>query len=251
MKVVLVTSAVTFVPRNYYDALAGALLGAREHIHALILLENFEMTLLAKSVGLWALGCRNFGSSLLRNCMSSLSDSRPRLFASEHKQVLRAKSMNDPSILQWINQNKIDLIINMRTRCIFKKEILRSPRLGCVNVHHGLLPENRGTMCDLYAMAENQPAGFSLHVMNEKIDAGAILHRETVRGANHDGSRDYLDYLGQAAIREGEILANFIQQVARADRLPEGLANHSNSKVYRRNPTRHQIREMQSQGVIL
>lgn len=250
MRVVLVTSAVTYVPENYHDALAGVLGGARENVFGLILIRNLELNLIAKVLGLYALGCRNFSKTLSENLISLVKDQRRKLFSCHQIPVLSVSSMNDESVVNWVIENKIDLIINMRTRCIYKKAILKAPRLGCINVHHGLLPENRGTMCDLHALAEGKDAGFSVHVMTPKIDAGDILHREVVEPATSKQT-DYMMYLKKSSLREGEVLSQLINDIAKMGTLPKGDLNQTNNVLFMRNPTRARIRQMRAQGMQL
>ena len=82
---------------------------------------------------------------------------------------------NSPDFLEFVKNHQTDLLINARTRFIYKSKILKLPRLGAINIHHGLLPEFRGTMCDLWALYNNRPTGFSIHVMEKKIDNGGII----------------------------------------------------------------------------
>jgi methionyl-tRNA formyltransferase len=250
MRILLVTSQVTYVPNNYLDALAGALRGAPTEIAGLALMKNFDRSLVKTAVGLYALGCRDFSSALLKNMVSLIRDPRKSVFARAGVPVLSFGSMNDPEAITWVTENKIDLIVNMRTRCIYKATILKAPRLGCVNVHHGLLPDFRGTMCDLYALTEGQPAGFSVHVMNEKIDAGQILHREIV-SPKGSGEKNYVSYLQKSAQREGEVLSSLIQQIKELGRLPVGEANQTKKAIYSRNPSRLKIREIREKGMVL
>lgn len=52
---------------------------------------------------------------------------------------------------------------------------LDMPRWGWVNLHRSYLPYNRGLDPLQWAMVERTPAGVSLHVMSEAIDAGPVL----------------------------------------------------------------------------
>src|SRR5690606_523522 len=105
--------------------------------------------------------------------------------------------------------------------CIYKRSILQAPRLGCLNVHHGLLPRYRGTMCDLYALSEGREAGFSVHVMTPKLDAGPILRRQIVGG----GTRDYLSYLRHTGPIEARVLTELVDEIENLGQLPTGDVN--------------------------
>ena len=156
--------------------------------------------------------------------------------------------MNEDWLVDWVQSNEIDLIINLRTRCIYKEAILNAPRLGCLNIHHGILPKYRGTLCDLYALSEDRPAGFTIHGMVKKIDAGRIYHAEEVS----DGSeKDYVHYLSQTAYKEGMALADLLEEVVRSGALPEGEPNTTEKVVFTKTPQRPEILKLKEMGMRL
>ena len=248
MKVLLVTSQVTYVPSNYRELFKELLGSAGEHLAGLVILKNLSPKLLGDVAGLTYLGCTGVASTMARNIAELPLRRRERLFESRKLPVLYALSMNQRRMISWVRDNGIDLVVNLRPRCIYKKHILAAPTLGCLNIHHGLLPECRGTLCDLYALWNKKPAGFTIHQMNEKIDAGKILVRREV---SRPGEKDYIAYLARTGLEEGRALAELIREVAATGKLPEGTPNICSSPVYTRNPTREQIRRMRRDGMIL
>ncbi len=59
--------------------------------------------------------------------------------------------------------------------------ILSLPRLGCLNVHPALLPANRGPVPLFWTFREgDEYTGVTIHMMEEKMDSGAILAQERV-----------------------------------------------------------------------
>ena len=249
MKALLVTSEITYVPRNYQDLFEEVLAQAPEHIAGLVILRNFSVKLFRDALGLRLLGAPGVSDSLLSNSLGIFGRKREALFQKKGMPVLYAQSMNDAKIVEWVRSQQIDLVINVRTRCIYKKEILAAPRLGCLNIHHGLLPEYRGTLCDLYALSEGRPAGFTIHQMNEKIDAGRILIRKSVSEPN--GEKDYIAYLARTGREEGQALVELLKAIAETDSLPAGLGNQCDRPVYTRNPDREKIRQMKREGMLL
>lgn len=248
MKVLLVTSDITYVPRNYADVFERLLDGAGEHIAGLVLLKEFPWNLIKRTAGLYATGCTGLASALTGNMFRLLLNCRGKLFRKLHLPVKRAATMNSPEMRGWVREQHIDLIINLRTRCIYKKPILNAPRLGCLNLHHGLLPEYRGTLCDLFALSENRPAGFTIHQMNERVDAGRILVQETV---SEPGEKDYLAYLARTGQAEGESLARLIHEIAEQDHIPTGEPNACENPVFTRTPGSKELKALRAQGMIL
>lgn len=77
--------------------------------------------------------------------------------------------------LQSLN---LDLIISIHFPYIIPKSVLKTPRLGCINLHPAFLPYNRGWHTPSWALLENTPIGATLHFMDEGVDTGDIIHQE-------------------------------------------------------------------------
>lgn len=58
---------------------------------------------------------------------------------------------------------------------ILPPALLQLPLWGWVNVHRSYLPYNRGLDPLQWALVDGTPAGVSLHVMTEQVDAGLII----------------------------------------------------------------------------
>ena len=69
MKVLRVTSEVTYVPRNYQGLFEEVLARAGEHISGLILLENLELKVWGQAAGLFGMGCFGIGRALFKNIL--------------------------------------------------------------------------------------------------------------------------------------------------------------------------------------
>lgn len=110
----------------------------------------------------------------------------------------------------------LDLLVNAGTPRILGAEILRSPRMGIVNVHPGLLPEFRGCTCVEWAIYLDEPVGNTVHFMNERIDGGPIVLQEPVSV----GPRDtYVDVRVKVYEHGAALLARGVRKI-----LDEGLA---------------------------
>ena len=59
---------------------------------------------------------------------------------------------------------------------IFLPELLNAPRLGCINVHSGRLPNYRGMMPTFWQMLRGEHViTITVHRMAQKLDAGDVL----------------------------------------------------------------------------
>jgi methionyl-tRNA formyltransferase len=249
MRALLVTSEITYVPRNYQDMFEALFARVPEMIAGLVLLKVIDRQLLKTIAGLYALGCPRVATTMVRNIAELPLKRREALFEKWGLPVLRAESMNKIWMTDWIKRHKIDLVINLRTRCIYKKRILTTPTYGCVNVHHGVLPRYRGTMCDLFALSEGRPAGFSIHEMVRKIDAGRLLHVEEV---SPGAEKDYIRHLGRSGRYEGAALARVMEQIDKLGALPDGTSNVCDDPVMTTTPTtREEIDRLKQLGMLL
>jgi len=62
---------------------------------------------------------------------------------------------------------------------LIPEEFFSLPRYGMINIHHELLPEYRGAQTALWQIHNgSRVTGFSIHRINRRIDAGAVLLRE-------------------------------------------------------------------------
>ncbi|MFZ2961467.1 MAG: formyltransferase family protein [Candidatus Ozemobacteraceae bacterium] len=252
IRAIYVTSSVTYVKDNY-RCLVESLCNPSTRPHgvegaALVLLRIPPAYVLKNGFGLIALGAPDVGFALLRNLLSSYSHD-PRVAAAERAgmKVFRCNNVNRDEALSFFRSLDPDLIVNMRTRNIYKAPILGLPKIGCINIHHGLLPDHRGTMCDLWGWASGKPVGFTIHRMNEKIDDGRILVRREVPT---QGVRSYIEIPLRSSRLEAESLTFVLERFAENPGW-EGYPNQRAALPHTKNPSPAQIAEWRRKGLRL
>lgn len=267
-KILIITSKVTFVPKNYQGLVTGLLAKTKEdpaffkeNKIVFVFLDNSDTKLILKALALIFMGAPRIGCHLLFNYLSTkFFDNRKKILTENRIQYFEFDSPNTIRFRNFLRTEKIDILINARTRFIYKKKTLHTPKLGAFNIHHGILPENRGTMCDLWAMYLGAPVGFTLHQMNEKIDDGKIIkvvknndrHPEMNKVIN---DKSYSEYLYQSSLIEGETLYSFIKNdIEKIEK--QGIEviaedNNSSGKPHTKNPTFFEIWKMKGQGIKL
>lgn len=247
MKALLVTSRVTFTPNNYDDLVVG--LAQCPEIGGLLILDNKSRDLTVKGVALVALGAFGMGANLLINQFGQSHKRRVAAYKAARKPLWILKTVNCPEALALIDEHKFDLVVNARTRCIYKTAFLSAPRLGCINIHHGLLPLQRGTSCDMWNLSEKRATGFSIHRMSEKVDAGSILKAVEVS----DGTeRSYSAYLKAAVKRECEEIRGLLAALNSNESILGGQPNIGPADLkHRRTPSWREIRAIRKSGLAL
>ena len=249
MRIIIVTSDVTYVPANYtwlIDQVSNPRrLPAGARVVGAVLLKIPTAYLLKNIAGLMAVGAPYVALVLLRNLVSrELSDPRAKTLQKRGIPIIRSSSMNKPETVKACQALAPDLILNLRTRNIYKQPILDVPKIGCVNIHHGLLPDNRGTMCDFWAWVEGRPVGFSIHWMNPKIDDGDILLRKEV---DVSGVKKYVEIPLRSSHQEADALLACIERIGREGRFV-GIPNRTEKEHFTRNPKPSAILEFRRKG---
>jgi len=93
--------------------------------------------------------------------------------------VLQPQKMKDPAFLTRFQGLKPDLAVVVAFGRILPPELLKVPRLGCVNVHASLLPKYRGAAPIQWAVSNGEPeTGVTTMYIDEELDTGPILLQE-------------------------------------------------------------------------
>lgn len=88
--------------------------------------------------------------------------------------------VNSSDHLSYLRKKSIDIIVSSNGQ-IFKDDLLSLPRIGCINRHSGLLPNNAGVLPVFWAMFHNENIfGVTIHFMVKKIDEGAIIIQKKI-----------------------------------------------------------------------
>lgn len=92
-----------------------------------------------------------------------------------------APTLNRGGGIELLRSAPPDLLVSVGAPEIFKPVVLRTARIGAVNVHNGRLPAYRGLFGTFWEATCGEPWGFtSIHVMEPAVDAGAVLAQSAV-----------------------------------------------------------------------
>ncbi len=91
----------------------------------------------------------------------------------------RPNDANAESFRSFLVAEKIDLVVSVSASQIFKRPVLETPPLGCINLHNAPLPHYRGMLPNFWQLYDGASTSvLTIHQMVEDLDAGAILHQE-------------------------------------------------------------------------
>lgn len=110
-----------------------------------------------------------------RQIEREISQVVPKKF--DHKiERIYVKDVNSVNTENIIRELKPDLLIQCGAG-ILKNNIFSIPKLGTLNVHHGIAPEIRGISSTFWAMyyGLNEFIGTTVHFIDENLDTGAVI----------------------------------------------------------------------------
>jgi len=80
------------------------------------------------------------------------------------------------------------LVLSLHCKQIFPNELINN--ILCINIHPGYNPYNRGWYPQVFAIINQTRLGATIHIMDEKIDNGAIIDRQEVTIKSCDTSKE-------------------------------------------------------------
>jgi methionyl-tRNA formyltransferase len=138
--------------------------------------------------------------------------------------VYQPERIRKPEEMQKILDLKPDLIVTAAFGQILPKEILETPRFGCINVHASLLPKYRGGAPIHKAIMEGEKVtGVTIMYMVEKLDAGDIIaqREEPITPTDQTGTMyEKLSIVGAELLKEvlPPLIAGEIEAIPQDDK---------------------------------
>ena len=188
-------------------------------------------------VGVARLGTRFLATKLRRRSIGRL--------AAEHGiPMVPATSVNSPEYVATARRLAPDLIVSVAAPEIFKKDLLRVPPLGCINIHSGRLPVYRGMMPTFWQMMRGErEITVTVHEMVEVIDGGKILGTIQVPLRERDSLDRVITATKQAGAR---LLFEVMGRIHRRE--AQGVRIDMSGASYFSFPKREHVREFRQRG---
>lgn len=107
--------------------------------------------------------------------------------------------LQNQQVMKAVAALKPDVLLSINFRYILKPDILRIPKYGCINLHFGYLPYNRGVFADAWSIIDDTPAGVTYHLIDPGIDTGKIVAQQRVEKSPLDTGKTLYQKLTAAA----------------------------------------------------
>ena len=102
--------------------------------------------------------------------------------------LIKTDSLKSEEFLNKLEGLSLDIILSVASSRIFGPSILSIPKLGCINVHAGMLPKYRGVNPSFWTLLnQEKQSAISVHFINEGIDDGEIIQQDVfnIEGINN------------------------------------------------------------------
>lgn len=120
--------------------------------------------------------------------------------------VIQPEKLRGSKELQQIIALNPDLVVTAAFGQILPKDLLDTPKLGCINVHASLLPKYRGGAPIHQAVLDGETeTGVTIMYMAEKLDAGDIISQRAMAIEDHHTTGqlfDELSIIGRDLLKE-------------------------------------------------
>lgn len=208
-----------------------------------------DLALLYGPLGFVRLLARHFTASLLskgkRPRNSTAFYSIEQLCGAYEIPYAHIENPNAEEFVREVRQREADVLISVACPFILKNQLLKTPRFGCINLHHAPLPRYKGMMPTFWQLFHGEKSvGLTIHTMTEKIDEGQALYQDQMEIE----SNETLDHLiRRSKRRAAQCVAAVLQDLERGVATFNPL-NQENG-TYFSFPSREQIREFRRRGL--
>ena len=107
--------------------------------------------------------------------------------------ITHYKICNDINLkknIDFIKKFQPDFILSSNSQ-IFSNDLIKIPKIACINRHSSLLPSYKGLMPIFHAINNNElNLGVTIHLMTDRIDDGDIVIQKKLQNLNYNNLND-------------------------------------------------------------
>ena len=160
--------------------------------------------------------------------------------------IKKEQDVNGVMLLERLKRSDLDVIVSFSAPTVFKPELLNLPRYGCINLHCSSLPSYSGVLPSFWVLLNNEKkAGLSVHLMDSKIDNGAVLGQEEVDISSID---NMFDVIQATKSRGGHLMLTVLRYLHKNRGLPNPLDTSHNKHSYFSWPKVEDLKMLVAQG---
>ena len=111
-----------------------------------------------------------------------------------NKVIILSKKISKEK-LKKIRAVKPDYILVIFWPHLLPENLIGAAKKGCINLHIGYLPYNRGKNANVWPIINQTPAGVSMHFIDKSIDGGRVVSQIKVKTYITDDGKTLYDRL--------------------------------------------------------
>ncbi len=139
-------------------------------------------------------------------------------------QVAQPESPNSQDFVETLRSLSPDLIVVIAYGHILKRDLLKVPRIGCLNIHASLLPQLRGAAPIQWAILNGlRETGLTAIWMDEGMDTGDIIHSQGILIHNNESYGTLEERLGNLS---GPFLIKVLREIEAKGYIPGTPQDH-------------------------
>lgn len=106
--------------------------------------------------------------------------------------IYKPSSINDPKVIDFVNNLNADFVMVCGTRLI-KKNIIENINIPLINMHVGITPKYRGVHGGYWALVnkDSENCGVTVHLIDTGIDTGGIISQKIISPSKSDNYSTY------------------------------------------------------------
>lgn len=131
----------------------------------------------------------NSPKSIISIGPKDMNYTNPKLICKNFNIPLNIFTFNSSKCIKFLNKKKFDLGIILGAR-ILNQNVINQFRIGILNAHPGLIPENRGLDTYQWAVLNTIPQGVTTHLIDRKMDMGKIIEKKKIKIYRDDAFLD-------------------------------------------------------------
>lgn len=109
--------------------------------------------------------------------------------------ILHTLDINEAAALAYLKPLKADFILAAHFNQRIESDVLALPKVACLNIHPGKLPNYRGVDPVFYALLDQQKTlSVTLHLMEENFDTGQIIAEQALELSSKHNHNNVLAY---------------------------------------------------------
>ncbi len=156
-----------------------------------------------------------FYKSKYRETLKDIDYTHPKDLAKLFSIPYHVVDHKSEECVKLIKSYSLELGIILGAR-IIPERIINTFKLGILNMHPGLLPDNRGLDNTKWAIINNLKQGVTTHLIDKYIDKGLLIDRKEIKVYKDDSLVDILSRLQNLEIK---MMIDYLDKLSNGDKI--------------------------------